>query len=216
MFVFRLRVDGKGSACRLATRVCKAGRGGGVKGKLRGMPKWLSPRCPGNGRRWGRGARLDPPRKPGVRCRSPRYPSGDSRMNNSCRWLAGLATLGLVLRLLPLLAHGPCLPLFMDFDSWGYHRLAVNLLDGRYGPYLTDGETNASLPKGSSVEELTFAEALELLAARAALGPPKKKRGARSAKAAKSADGAAPKKSATKRRTSKTAAVKSSKKKSSS
>ena len=43
----------------------------------------------------------------------------------------------------------------------------VQLLDGRYGPYLTDGETNASLPKGASVEELTFAEALELLAARA-------------------------------------------------
>ncbi len=56
----------------------------------------------------------------------------------------------------------------------------VQLLDGRYGPYVTDGETNASLPKGSNPEELTFSEALDLLAERAAAGPskkaPKKKR----------------------------------------
>ncbi len=84
----------------------------------------------------------------------------------------------------------------------------VQLLDGRYGPYVTDGETNASLPKGTAVEELTFQEALDLLAARAALGPPKKKA---KKKAAKSE--AAPKKSATKRKTTKKAAVKSSKKK---
>jgi DNA topoisomerase-1 len=93
----------------------------------------------------------------------------------------------------------------------------VQLLDGRYGPYLTDGETNASLPKGSSVEELTFAEALDLLAARAALGPSKKKR-AKAAKsaapksaAAKSSNGAPKKKSATKRRPA--GAAKSAKKK---
>ncbi len=85
----------------------------------------------------------------------------------------------------------------------------VQLLDGRYGPYVTDGETNASLPKGTSIEELTFNEALDLLAARAAAGPPKRKVAKR--KAAK-ATSAAPKKSATKRRTAK-AAVKSSKKK---
>jgi DNA topoisomerase-1 len=91
----------------------------------------------------------------------------------------------------------------------------VQLLDGRYGPYVTDGETNASLPKGTAIEELTFQEALELLAARAAMGPPKKKakRAAKTAKATKAAKGeAAPKKSATKRRVSKTA--KSAKKKS--
>ncbi len=70
----------------------------------------------------------------------------------------------------------------------------VQLLDGRYGPYLNDGETNASLPKGASIEELTFAEALDLLAARAALGPPKKKKRAKTS-APKSA---APKKATTK------------------
>jgi DNA topoisomerase-1 len=87
----------------------------------------------------------------------------------------------------------------------------VQLLDGRYGPYVTDGETNASVPKGSAIEELTFNEALDLLAARAAAGPPKRK----TAKRKTSKAAAAPaKKSATKRRTAK-AAVKSSKKKAS-
>jgi DNA topoisomerase I len=86
----------------------------------------------------------------------------------------------------------------------------VQLLDGRYGPYVTDGQTNASVPKGAAIEELTFNEALDLLAARAAAGPPKRKTARR--KTAKAAS-AAPKKSATKRRTAK-AAVKSSKKKS--
>lgn len=89
----------------------------------------------------------------------------------------------------------------------------IQLLDGRYGPYLNDGETNASLPKGASVEELTFNEALDLLAARAALGPPKKKRA--KAAAAKSDNGAPKKKSATKRRPAGAAAAKSAKKKSS-
>ncbi|MGN6546922.1 MAG: type I DNA topoisomerase, partial [Aureliella sp.] len=46
----------------------------------------------------------------------------------------------------------------------------IQLLDGRYGPYVTDGETNASLPKESKPEELTFTQAVDLLAARAAAG----------------------------------------------
>jgi DNA topoisomerase-1 len=101
------------------------------------------------------------------------------------------------------------------FDESPVTGKKIQLLDGRYGPYLNDGETNASLPKGSSVEELTFAEALDLLAARAALGPPKKKRGAKSAKAAKAAKSDAPKKAATKRKVAKSTAVKSSKRKAS-
>lgn len=52
---------------------------------------------------------------------------------------------------------------------------AVQILDGRYGPYITDGETNVSLRKGMTVEEISFDEALAMLADKAAQGPPKKK-----------------------------------------
>jgi DNA topoisomerase-1 len=51
----------------------------------------------------------------------------------------------------------------------------VKLMEGRYGPYVADGATNASLPKDASPETLTLDAALALLAARAAAGPPKKK-----------------------------------------
>jgi DNA topoisomerase-1 len=57
--------------------------------------------------------------------------------------------------------------------------------DGRFGAYVTDGETNASLRKGDSVEELTIERALELLADRRAAGPSKKKAAAKKKTAAK-------------------------------
>jgi DNA topoisomerase-1 len=47
----------------------------------------------------------------------------------------------------------------------------IQLLEGRYGPYVTDGETNASLPKSTNPDELAFDEALGLLAERKAKGP---------------------------------------------
>jgi DNA topoisomerase-1 len=46
--------------------------------------------------------------------------------------------------------------------------------DGRFGPYVTDGETNASLRKGDAIDELTDERAAELLADRRARGPAKK------------------------------------------
>ena len=46
----------------------------------------------------------------------------------------------------------------------------VNLLEGRYGPYVTDGTTNASLPKDDTAEQVTLERAVELLAARAESG----------------------------------------------
>ncbi|HEY0496788.1 MAG TPA: type I DNA topoisomerase [Kutzneria sp.] len=47
--------------------------------------------------------------------------------------------------------------------------------DGRFGPYVTDGEYNASLRKSDSVEELTDERAAELLAEKRAKGPAPKK-----------------------------------------
>jgi DNA topoisomerase-1 len=46
--------------------------------------------------------------------------------------------------------------------------------DGRFGPYVTDGETNASLRKGDDVLSITDERAAELLADRRARGPAKR------------------------------------------
>jgi DNA topoisomerase-1 len=47
----------------------------------------------------------------------------------------------------------------------------VVVREGRFGPYVTDGETNASIRGGESVEEVTLERAAELLAERRAAGP---------------------------------------------
>ena len=60
---------------------------------------------------------------------------------------------------------------------------------GRFGPYVTDGETNASLRQGDDVDELTQERALELLTERRAKGPATKRKPAprkRTTKKAKS------------------------------
>ncbi|MCY3957876.1 MAG: type I DNA topoisomerase [Chloroflexi bacterium] len=44
---------------------------------------------------------------------------------------------------------------------------AITVRDGRYGPYVTDGELNASLPRGRDPASVTLDDAVELLAARA-------------------------------------------------
>jgi DNA topoisomerase-1 len=57
----------------------------------------------------------------------------------------------------------------------------VRLLDGRYGPYVTDGSVNASLPRGVDPASLTLEQAVELLRERALRAPAAKKRGRKAA-----------------------------------
>ncbi len=52
----------------------------------------------------------------------------------------------------------------------------IKLMEGRFGPYVTDGTTNATLPKSITPDALTLEEAAQLIDARAALGPPKGKK----------------------------------------
>lgn len=75
----------------------------------------------------------------------------------------------------------------------------ILVLDGRYGPYVTDGESNASLPKGTTPEDLTYDAALILLAERAARAPKKKKTAKKKAAPKKAAKKTATKKTATKK-----------------
>jgi DNA topoisomerase-1 len=62
---------------------------------------------------------------------------------------------------------------------------AVRVLDGRFGPYVTDGAVNASVPRGVTPEELTLDAAVELLRERAARAPSPAAKATRSTKATK-------------------------------
>ena len=68
----------------------------------------------------------------------------------------------------------------------------IKLMEGRFGPYVTDGTTNATLPKSLAPEQLTLEEAAQLIDERAAKGPPPKKGRRAPAKKAPAAKKAAP------------------------
>ncbi|GAB3517149.1 type I DNA topoisomerase [Arthrobacter monumenti] len=51
---------------------------------------------------------------------------------------------------------------------------AIVVKDGRFGPYITDGATNITVPRSESIESLTHERAVELLAEKRAKGPVKK------------------------------------------
>jgi DNA topoisomerase-1 len=107
-------------------------------------------------------------------------------------------------------AKGPLREMGDDPDSG----LPMVVKDGRFGPYVTDGTTNASLRRGDDVESLTVERASELLAERRAAGPSTRKKVAKKAAAKKStakttgAKKAPAKKTAAKKTAAKNAAAK--------
>jgi DNA topoisomerase-1 len=72
-------------------------------------------------------------------------------------------------------AAGPLKELGADPVTGGQ----VTVREGRFGPYVTDGETNASLRKGDEVDTISLDRAAELLADRRARGPVTKKKAAK-------------------------------------
>ena len=64
---------------------------------------------------------------------------------------------------------------------------AIKIKDGRFGAYVTDGTTNATIPKAESIEEVDFERAVQLLADKRAKGPAVKKTAVKKAPAKKPA-----------------------------
>ncbi len=61
-----------------------------------------------------------------------------------------------------------------EFDADPVSGKPIKLKDGRFGPYVTDGETNATVPRGEDPMEIDFDRAVQLIADKRAKGPAKK------------------------------------------
>ena len=72
-----------------------------------------------------------------------------------------------------------------EFEADPVSGKPIKVKDGRFGPYVTDGETNATIPRGEDVESVDHARAVQLLADKRAKGPVKKKTPARKTAAKK-------------------------------
>ncbi len=83
----------------------------------------------------------------------------------------------------------------------------IKVKDGRFGPYVTDGITNATLPKSDSIDDLTFERAVELLVEKRAKGPATKPAAKKPAAKKPAAKKPAAKKPAAKKAPAKTAAA---------
>ena len=100
-----------------------------------------------------------------------------------------------------------------EFDADPESGKPIRVKDGRFGPYVTDGVTNATIPRGETVEEVDFDRAVQLLADKRAKGPAKPKRAAAGRKpAAKKPASKKPaaKKTATRKAPAKASAAKKS------
>jgi len=84
----------------------------------------------------------------------------------------------------------------------------MKVMPGRYGPYVTDGTTNATIPKDVKPEDLTEEQAVALIDERVAKGPPAKKGGRKKAAPKPAAKKASPTKAAAKKASPRKAAAK--------
>ncbi|MFB7844992.1 type I DNA topoisomerase [Microbacterium sp. NPDC056052] len=94
-----------------------------------------------------------------------------------------------------------------EFDADPVSGKPIRIRDGRFGAYVTDGETNVTIPRGQQVQDVTFETAVQMLAEKRAKGPAPK-RGSRTTAAKK-----APAKTTAKKAPAKTAAKKAPAKK---
>ncbi|HWK78283.1 type I DNA topoisomerase [Microbacterium sp.] len=94
-----------------------------------------------------------------------------------------------------------------EFDADPVSGKPIRVRDGRFGPYVTDGETNVTIPRGQKPEDITFEIAVQMLADKRAKGPAPK-RGAKKAPAKTAAKKAPAKKAAAKKSPAKSAAAK--------
>jgi DNA topoisomerase I len=62
-----------------------------------------------------------------------------------------------------------------EFENDPVSGKPIRLRDGRFGPYVTDGETNATIPRGEVAMDVTFERAVQLLADKRAKGPAPKR-----------------------------------------
>jgi DNA topoisomerase-1 len=62
-----------------------------------------------------------------------------------------------------------------EFDADPESGKPIRIKDGRFGAYVTDGTTNATIPRGEDIEDIDFERAVQLLADKRAKGPAKPK-----------------------------------------
>ncbi|MCU1437214.1 MAG: topA [Naasia sp.] len=90
-----------------------------------------------------------------------------------------------------------------EFEADPVSGKPIRIKDGRFGAYVTDGETNATIPRGEDIEEIDFERAVQILADKRAKGPAKPPARAK-AGAKTAAKGKAPAKTAAKKTTPRT------------
>ncbi|HEX4788522.1 MAG TPA: type I DNA topoisomerase [Actinospica sp.] len=105
--------------------------------------------------------------------------------------------------------RGSAKPPLREFGEDPVNGKPVVAKEGRFGPYITDGETNVTVPRGTTVEELSAEQALSLLAEKRAKGPASKKTAKKSPARKTTTKATAAKKTTTKSTAKKTPAKKS-------